>query len=114
MNAEYFHASKFGNGAMVAAEFQKDMVANGIAVDVRHIKDVKPSEVPKADLYVFSSPGRFGKPIRSMRRFLTDLQLPGGARYGLLTTEVAPPRTRRAGGCPPRRRSAPTRRSGGS
>jgi flavodoxin len=89
MKIEYLHASKFGNGAMVAAEFQKQMSARGVEVDVHHIRELKPTELPPADLYVFSSPGRIGKPIRSMRRFLSSLTLWQGTRYALLTTEAA-------------------------
>jgi hypothetical protein len=51
---------------------------------------VKPSELPPADLYVFSSPGRFGKPVRRIRRFLAQVTLPSGTRYAILTTEAAP------------------------
>jgi hypothetical protein len=90
MNIEYFHASKYGNGARVAEEFKKDMATRGVGVAVRHIEDVKPKELPPADLYLFSSPGRMGRPIRGMRRFLKDLQLPAGTKYGILTTEMAP------------------------
>jgi len=67
---EYYHASKFGNGALVAEEFRKQMAAKGVAVGVHHIRDVRPNEFAPADLFVFSSPGRMGKPIGSMRRFL--------------------------------------------
>ena len=74
MKAEYVHASKFGNGAMVAQEFKEQMATRGAAVDVHHVKDVRPAELGPADLYVFSSPGRMGRPIRSMRRFLKDVQ----------------------------------------
>ena len=63
MKIEYLHASKFGNGAMVAAEFEKLMAAKGVGVDVHHIREVSPAELSPADLYVFSSPGRIGKPI---------------------------------------------------
>jgi len=90
MEIEYLHASKYGNGAMVAAAFQKEMATKGAAVDIHHIGEVNPEEVPPADLYVFSAPGRFGKPIRRMRRFLSRLNLPSGTRYALLTTEAAP------------------------
>jgi multimeric flavodoxin WrbA len=62
MNIAYYHASKFGNGAMVAEEFRKIMAASGVTVSVQHIRDTNPKDLPKADLYVFSSPGRFGKP----------------------------------------------------
>jgi len=90
MKIEYLHASKYGNGAMVAEEFSKQMAARGVLVDVHHIRDAKPKELPPADLYLFSSPARFGKPIGSMRRFLKKVELPAGTRYAILTTEAAP------------------------
>ena len=70
MRIEYLHASTFGNGAMVAAEFKRLLAGRGVSVEVHHIREVRPAELPPADLYLFSSPGRMGKPIRSMRRFL--------------------------------------------
>ncbi len=89
MRIEYFHASKFGNGAMVAEEFKQQMAARGVAVDVHHVKDARPREIPPADLYLFSSPGRMGKPIGRVRRFLKKANLPAGTRYAVLTTEGA-------------------------
>jgi hypothetical protein len=97
---EYVHASKFGNGAKVAEEFRKDMATRAVEVDVHHIEDVKPKDLPAADLYLFSSPGRMGKPIKGMRRFLKGLQLPAGTRYGLLTTEIAPKPDQKTGRIP--------------
>ena len=97
MKIEYFHASRFGNGAMVAAEFKSLMAARGVAVEVHHIRDVSPAQVAPADLYVFSSPGRMGKPIGSMRRFLGKLRVPAGARYAVLTTEMAPQPDKKTG-----------------
>jgi len=90
MNIEYFHASKFGNGAMVAEEFKKQMRAMGVSVAVHHVRDMNGKEPATADVYVFSSPGRFGRPIGRMRRFLAELELPVGTRYGILTTEILP------------------------
>jgi len=90
MRIEYYHASKFGNGALVAEEFKKQMAARGVAVNVQHVREAKPRELPSADLYLFSSPGRMGRPIGGMRRFLRQLKLPGGAKYAVLTTEGAP------------------------
>ena len=57
MKIEYLHASKYGNGATVAAEFKRQMAAKGVAVNVHHIRKVRPTELAPADLYVFSSPG---------------------------------------------------------
>ena len=48
MKIEYMHASKFGNGAMVAAEFQRLMAAKGVTVDVHHIRDVRATDLSPA------------------------------------------------------------------
>jgi menaquinone-dependent protoporphyrinogen IX oxidase len=90
MKIEYYHASKYGNGAKVAEEFKKQLAAKGVTVNVHHVKDVKPKEIPPADLYLFSSPGRFGKPIGDMRGFLKKVNLPAGTKYAILVTELAP------------------------
>jgi multimeric flavodoxin WrbA len=90
MRIEYFHASNYGNGAKVAEEFQSQMAAKGVTVNVHHVRDVRPKEIPPADLYLFSSPGRFGKPIGDMRGFLKKVNLPSGAKYAVLVTELAP------------------------
>jgi hypothetical protein len=100
MKIEYFHASKFGNGAMVAEEFNKQMAAKGVTVGVQHIREARPDRLPTADLYVFSSPGRMGRPIGGMRRFLKKLRLPAGTRYAILTTEMAPQPDEKTGQIP--------------
>jgi hypothetical protein len=100
MKIEYFHASVFGNGAMVAEEFKKQMAAKGVMVDVHHIEKTRPKELPPADLYLFSSPGRFGKPIKEMRRFLMEINLPKGTKYAILTTEPAPKPDKKTGMMP--------------
>jgi hypothetical protein len=53
-----------------------------------------------ADLYVFSTPGRMGKPIGKMRRFLKKMQLPAGTRCAILTTEGAPQPNAKTGKMP--------------
>ena len=100
MIIEYFHASKYGNGARVAEEFQKLMAARGVTVNVHHSRDVRPWEIPPADLYLFSSPGRCGKPTWGMRRFLKKAQLPPGAKYAILNTELAPQPNKKTGRLP--------------
>jgi hypothetical protein len=90
MKIEYLHASKYGNGAMVAQEFRRKLAAKGVTVNVHHIRDARPGSLPPADLYLFSSPGRMGKPMGSMRRFLKKAALPPGTKYAILTTEAAP------------------------
>lgn len=100
MNIEYFHASRYGNGAMVAEEFGRQMAARGVTVNVHHIRQARPEQLPSADLYLFSSPGRFGKPIGGMRRFLAKVRLPAGAKYAILTTEMAAKPDKKTGRVP--------------
>lgn len=100
MKIEYYHASEYGNGAKVAEEFKRIMAAKGITVKVRHVRDAEPKEIPPADLYLFSSPGRMGKPIRGMRRFLKKISLPPGSRYALLCTEMNPQPDKKTGKMP--------------
>jgi hypothetical protein len=100
MHIAYFHASKFGNGAAVAEEFRRIMATRGITVTVQHIRDAVPGQMPPADLYVFSSPGRYGKPLKDAQEFLSAVRLPPGTRYALLTTEMAPKPDRKTGQLP--------------
>ena len=48
MKIEYFHASKFGNGAMVAEEFKQQMTARGVSVAVHHIREMRREDVAPA------------------------------------------------------------------
>lgn len=100
MRIEYLHASKFGNGATVAAEFKRLMAARGVDVEVHHIREVNPTALSPADLYVFSSPGRMGKPTGAMRRFLKQVGLPAGTQYAVLATELAPRPDKKTGRMP--------------
>lgn len=100
MKIEYVHASVHGNGAKVAEEFREQMAARGVEVAVHHVDDVRPKAMPPADLYLFSSPGRMGRPIRGVRRFLKAVELPPGTRYAILTTEIAPQPDEKTGRIP--------------
>ncbi|MDH4122534.1 MAG: flavodoxin family protein [Thermoplasmata archaeon] len=100
MKIEYYHASEYGNGAKVAEEFKRIMATKGIVVNVHHVREVKPREIPAADLYLFSSPGRMGKPIGGMRRFLKKINLPSESRYAILVTEMNPQPDKKTGRMP--------------
>ena len=71
-----------------------------MVVNVHHIKEASAKALPPADLYLFSAPGRMGKPIGGMRRFLKGLHAPAGARYAILTTEGAPQPDKKTGQLP--------------
>jgi flavodoxin len=86
MKIELYHASRYGNGARVAEEFKRLMAAKGNEVNIHHIRDVGPKDLPPADLYVFGSPTHFGKAPGSMVRFVKKLALPPGTRYAVFAT----------------------------
>jgi len=100
LQIEYYHASKHGNGIKVAEEFKRLMATKNIGVNIHHVKKVKPEEIQSADLYVFSSPGRFGKPAKEMRKFLEKINLASGTRYVLLTTQMIPKPDKKTGKIP--------------
>lgn len=86
MKIELYHASKFGNGEKVAKELQRVLGAKGHEVKVHHIKGADPKKLPPADLYIFGSPTRIGKPIGSMRRFIKKVSLPPKTKYAVFAT----------------------------
>jgi flavodoxin len=86
MKIELFHASKFGNGARVAEELKRVIETKGHQVNVHHIRDSKPKEIPPADLYIFGSPTRIGKPLGKMRRFIGKISVPSGTKYAVFAT----------------------------
>ena len=100
MKIEYYHDSKYGNGAAVAEGFKQQMAAREVAVNIHPVKDARANKVPPADLYVFSSPGRMGSPTWRVTRFLKALKLPKGAKYAVLTTEGAPVPNKQTGKIP--------------
>jgi hypothetical protein len=76
------------------------MATQGVAVNVQHVHDADPRMMAPADLYLFSSPGRMGNPIKSMRRFLKKAQLRAGTKCAILTTELLPMPDRKTGDPP--------------
>lgn len=97
---DIFHASQYGNGQKVAEEIQKSMTARGHQVNVHHIRDSRPKELPGADLYVFGTPARMGKPLGKMRRFIKKVVLPAGTKYALFATHGAPRPDKKTGKMP--------------
>lgn len=100
MKVELYHASKYGNGARVAEEFKRLMAAKGNEVNIHHIREVSPKDLPPADLFIFGSPTHFGKAIGSMVRFVNKLALPSGTKYAVFATCSAAMPDRKTGQMP--------------
>lgn len=100
MKIEMYHASKFGNGKKVASYLQGLLIAKGHQMNVLHVKETKPKALPPADLYIFCSPTRIGKPIGSMRSFLKKAKMPDDTKYALIATLVKPRPNKKTGEMP--------------
>jgi flavodoxin len=111
MKVELYHASKYGNGAKVAEEFQRLMTMKGHVVIVHHIDDSKPKDLPRADLYVFGSPTRIGKPVGGMRHFLKKVNLPSGTKYAVFATHGTAKPDKKTGKMPTEEEMAKYQRS---
>jgi multimeric flavodoxin WrbA len=61
---------------------------------------VKPKELATADLYIFSSPGRLGKPLGTARRFIKKVKLPSGTKYAIVSTQAAAQPDKKTGRIP--------------
>jgi len=64
------------------------MESKGHQMNVNHIDEARPKDLPSADLFIFGSPTRFGRPIGSMRRFIKKVTLPPGTKYAIFATHA--------------------------
>ena len=87
MDIRIIYDSKYGNGKTAAEYLQQTLEKEGHTASVHPVRQVKPAELPPAELYVFTSPTHFGRPTRRMKTFLKKLaQQQIDARYALMTT----------------------------
>jgi flavodoxin len=85
------YESKFGNGKKLAEHIQTTISKKGHDVETYSIRDIKPDSLPKADVYIFSSPTHIGRPPGKMKKFLNKLEInQEGAKYALLSTYMDP------------------------
>ena len=77
--------SKYGNGKKCVEYLQHIIAAKKYDVEIFSVHETKPSSLPKADYYIFSSPTHIGSPTRKMKKFLRNLSVIK-ANYALMTT----------------------------
>ena len=81
------YESKFGNGKKCAHYLSGAITKMGHETEVFSIREVKPNSLPKADLYVFSSPTHVGSPPGKMKKFLKKAEIEGKeCKYALIAT----------------------------
>lgn len=77
--------SKYGNGKKCVEYLQNIIAAKNHDVEIFSVHEIKPSSLPNADYYIFSSPTHIGNPTGKMKRFLKKLPIEQ-ANYTLMTT----------------------------
>lgn len=81
------YESKYGNGRKCVELLRELIESKGHEAGSYPMNSVKPSDLPQADLYVFSSPTHVGKPPRAVRGYLKKFQPPReGSKYALMAT----------------------------
>lgn len=85
------YESKFGNGKGCMEYLQGVMSKKGHDVEMFSVRELEPTSLPSADLYIFSSPTQIGSPAGKMKKFLKKLEISQkGAKYALVVTHLNP------------------------
>ncbi|MCK5566874.1 MAG: flavodoxin family protein [Actinomycetia bacterium] len=91
MKINIIYESQFGNGKKVVEELAAILEEKGQDVSLFPVAEIRPDELPAADLYIFSSPTRkFMLPL-TMKRFIKRFDPPSeDIKYALMTTFMDP------------------------
>ena len=81
------YESKYGNGKKCVEHLQNIISKKGHDVETSSIREIKSSSLPRADLYIFSTPTHIGSPPGKMKKFLKKLEITEeGTKYALMAT----------------------------
>ena len=84
--------SKFGNNMTIADYLTKKLRADKHRVLVYALNEIKPAEMPEAQIYLFSTPIKKGKLPRKFRKVLSKLELPSqDASIAMIATSYEDP-----------------------
>ena len=91
MKINIIYESHFGNGKKIVDELSKILKSKKQDVELFPIKNTTPDKLPKADLYIFSSPTRKFTLPPDMSNFLENYNPPTKyVKYALMTTYLDP------------------------
>jgi len=89
------YESKYGNGKKCMEYLQDVLSKDGHDVELFSVREVDPSSLPSAGIYIFSAPTQVGNVAGKMKKFLKKVVIPqANAKYALITTCMNPPKTK--------------------
>jgi flavodoxin len=92
------YESKYGNGKKCMEYLQEMLRKDDHGVELFSVRDLNPSSLPAAELYVFSAPTQVGNVAAKMKKFLKKAVIPQEkAKFALITTCMDPPKTKSIG-----------------
>lgn len=86
--------SKFGTGKSCMEYLESILTNKGNDVEIYSVKEIAPASIPEADVYVFSAPTHLGNVSGKMKGFLKKIDNKNGKKYSVITTCMAPDKTR--------------------
>lgn len=78
--------SRYGNGKRVVNELAAMFTSKGSKVVVLDAKETEPSNLPDADMYIFSAPAEKFTIPKDMRKIMKGLKGMEGKKYGIINT----------------------------
>lgn len=86
MNYVIVYWSRYGNGKMIVDHLEKKLKKKDAKIQIFKTDDADPTNMPEADLYVFSAPTEAFNIQRNMRTFMKNLSGMDGKKYGIINT----------------------------
>lgn len=78
--------SRYGNGKKIVDYLEGKLKSKEAEVKVLKTTNADPTEMPVADMYIFSAPAEAFNLQRNMRSFMKNLKEMDGKKYGLINT----------------------------
>jgi flavodoxin len=86
MNYVIVFWSRYGNGKKVVNYLSEKLKEKGGGIQILKTDDADPTNLPKADLYIFSAPTEAFSIQRNMKKFMKNLKGMEERKYGLINT----------------------------
>jgi len=81
-----YYWSRYGHNKKIADYLSTKFKDNKADVEVFNVKETDPSNVPEADLYIFSAAAEAFNVQKNMRKFMKKLDNMDGKKYGIINT----------------------------